>query len=159
MKRLMVLLSLILIVVFSGCGDQDIPTVSDIKDGIKIIDFSFDSSIAYAGDTTGLTLEVQNVGEIKATITDLELFGPLISSVPVTTNWYVDPNDPSPKIIGNGLSPSEPDFDIEGQVLSTRWNPEAPSNIKTETPYSFGVRVTYDYETNYEGKPNYKINC
>jgi len=135
----MILLSLILIVLFAGCADQEISVVDGIKEGVVIRDLTFDSSTVYAGDTVGLNLEVQNVGERGATIISAELFGP---------EWAT--GDPILDITG-GLSPSEPEIEFEGESRSTRWRLPTPSDVKTETTYSIGVRVSYKYESVYEG--------
>jgi len=137
MKRLMILLSLILIVIFSGCGEQDISIVDDIKDGVKITDFWFDSSNAYPGDRVGLNLELQNIGEVKATDISATLFGP---------DWITSP---STKIIPP-LSPSEPEVQIEGESRIGRWVLTAP-DVETETNYDIGTRVIYKYSTVYTG--------
>jgi hypothetical protein len=141
MRKLM-MLSLILIVLFAGCVEQEISITGDIKDGVVIKEFSFDSSTVYGGDRVGLNLEIQNIGEVYANITDISLFGP---------EWATDEINPSPNIIGVELRPSEPELDFEGDLRYTRWILKTPEDIRTGTEYSVGTRVVYDYETKYMG--------
>ncbi len=141
MKRLLILLFLISVIVVSGCVDQETLVIGPATDGVVIKDFSFDSPTVYEGDSVGLNLEVQNVGEVEGTVEDITLFGPDL------TDWSVTGPTPS---ITVALSPSEPEVDFEGEARSTRWRVTAP-DVTAETPYTFGTRVIYDYETFYTG--------
>ncbi len=142
----MILLSLILIVIFSGCGEQGISIVGDIKDGLVIKKFWFDSSNAYPGDRVGLNLELQNIGEAEATSISATLFG--LESI-----WWRPPLPlplpPPPKTISR-LSPSEPEVQIEGESRIVKWVLTAP-DVETETNYDIGTRVIYKYSTVYTG--------
>jgi len=114
---------------------------SPAKDGVIIKRFSFDSSTINEEDTVGLNLEIQNVGEVKATVEDITLFGPDLSE------WSVSGPTPSIKV---DLLPSVPEVDFEGEARSTRWKLKAP-DITAETNYNFGTRIVYSYSTVYTG--------
>jgi len=139
MRRLIILLSLILIVVISGCGGQQTIQTSKVSDGIVIKDFSFDSSTVYEGDSVGLNLELQNVGGVEGTLESIIVYGGL--------NFYesVDLSK-----INKKLSPSAPEVNFEGDSRSIRLKLNAPT-VTAETTYSYSTRVVYKYKTQYTG--------
>jgi len=146
MRRLIIFLSLILIFLISGCGDQPL-TNGDITDGIIIKDFSFDQTEVYSGDYVSLGLEVQNVGEVEGTLTGISIYGGWLSGEETLT------------IKEPILDPAFPPENIEGDSRYFRWNDKAES-VQSETDYQFGVRVKYEYKTEYIGtirfvKPSY----
>jgi len=135
MRKLMILLSLILIVFISGCGEQVIQT-GKVNDGVVIKRFSFDSSRIYERDSIGLNLELQNIGEVEATLESIRIYG----------GWNVDQTD----LTNKKLSPSIPEVNFEGESRSVRRILNAP-DVTAETTYSFSTRVVYKYETKYTG--------
>lgn len=149
MRKLIILLSLVLIVIISGCGQQQTIQTGNVNDGIVIKDFSFDQSEVYAGDLVNLNLEVQNVGEVNGTLKSISVYG----------GWLNSPTYPD--ITGSkNLDPADPSKTIEGESKYFRERISVNTSIKSKTDYQFGVRVKYDYETEYIGtvrfvSPNY----
>jgi len=136
MKRLLILLFLIFVILVSGCMDQETLVVGPAADGVVIKRFSFDSSTVYEGDTIGLNLEVQNVGEVDATLEEIRVYGGWGEDIKLDLN--------------EKLEASEPEVDFEGEARSTRWKLNV-SDVTAETTYSFGTRVVYKYSTIYTG--------
>ena len=135
----MVLLSLILIVIISGCGGQQTIQTGKVNDGIIIKDFSFDQSEVYAGDYVKLNLEVQNMGEKEGILTRATIYGGWLTGEGVIT----DKKDI--------LDPAIPSENFEGGAKYFKWTNNAPLGIQASTNYQFGVRVKYDYQTEYIG--------
>lgn len=156
MKRLSIFL-IFLIIAISGCiGDGGTSFVST-KDGVVITETSFEQSPVYAGDYVGLRLEIQNVGDSKAELKRIQVYG-------------VDFNDAGPgsrarkwgrrnsdtDLVGNEIGKTElyqpdPNIDLEGQKYYREWRLQAPTGVSSETDYDFRVRIKYDYSTNYTG--------
>jgi hypothetical protein len=137
MRKLSLLLFLDIIILISGCIEQEIPiTTTTPKDGVIIKKFWFDNSNIYEGDRAILNIELQNIGEIKATDITAKLFG----------GWLSDSSNKNIPL----LSAAEPEVQIEGESRILKWVLTSP-NVETEINYDIGTRVTYDYSTIYTG--------
>jgi len=140
MRRLMILLSLILIVIISGCGGQQTIQTGAVNDGIIIKDFSFDQSEIYDGDYVKLNIEVQNVGEVIGKLAGISVYGGWL------TGSYLIPNSNNLK-----LDKAVPSENIEGESRYFSWTDTPNLGIQSSTNYQFGVRVKYNYTTEYVG--------
>jgi len=139
----MILLFLILIVFISGCGQQQTIQPNSVTDGIIIKDFSFDQSEVYAGDYVKLNLEVQNVGEVKGKLTEISIYGGwLTGRQPIPEDGIIDKPD---------LEPANPSAKFEGESKYFWQKINPPPEVQSSTNYQFGVRVKYDYQTEYIG--------
>ena len=138
MKRLIILSSIILFVVISGCGDQQL-TIESVNDGIVIKEFSFDKSEAYSGDYVSLNLELQNIGEVEGTLRDISVFGGWLSSPISYTITEAD------------LEPAYTSENVGGESRYYRERIRVDSLVSSDTDYRFGVRVKYDYQTEFIG--------
>lgn len=160
MKKLLILLLLISVIVVSGCVEQDTLVVSGVKDGVVIKDFSFDTSKIYVGDSIGLNLYIQNIGDVPAFLKNVTIFGVVTTggSDPGDYDWgegTLRGFDLDGSELGNEdertLAPSNPEIEFEGGSKHFRWRPRAPTNLQASTNYDFGARVEYEYETKYTG--------
>ena len=156
MKKLL-LIFLVLVFLISGCMGQG--DKSQANNGIIIKDFSFDYSPIYSGEQIGLTLEVQNVGEERGILKKVTIYGVDVkegSSSELTwglpkpgetfkmdTSHTDFPKDP--------LFPPDPTTGFEGDTWYYSWLPQAPTQTRTSTDYTFDVRVEYGYSTIYTG--------
>lgn len=157
MKRYPILLSLLLIIVISGCTTQDQITTSS-KDGIVITDFAFDYNSIYSGDRISLYLEVQNVGGEPGFLENISVYGvDMPASDATELDWGHAGS--SINLIGSNLGddddrrlePPDPDIDIEGEIYYYEWTLESPTSIGAKTTYNFFSRVAYRYNTTYTG--------
>ena len=175
MKALWVMF-LLCVSIFSGCVGQDIQEKITTKmDGVVITDFSFDYSPIYAGESVGLTLEIQNIGEEYAILKEINVYGVKVggpSSEEDTWGTGCNIGDEC-CIIDCGLNeedcegddfcfrillgedevlaPPNPEGEFPGDIWFYDWIPQAPKKIRSKTTYDFDVRVKYRYETAYEG--------
>ncbi len=158
MKRLSILLSIFLIIVISGCIDDNGTVTVSTKDGVAITDLSFDHSPVYGKDNVVLRLEVQNVGGSRAELKKIQVYGVDFGSS--GGDWiirgnglreldksFIQANLPS----GGDLYQPDPVIEIEGATDYYEWKLRAPSGVTSETDYDFRVRVEYNYNTTYSG--------
>ena len=134
MKRLLILLFLMVITVISGCVGQ---SGGGGGPGVIITDFSVDYSPITAGETVGLSLEVQNQGEHETTVDIVEYFGVSGWGLPTTTSksW--------------NLAAADPTTGFEGGTQAESITITAPSGIASKTSFDLGVRVEYPYVTHF----------
>ena len=150
MKKLLVLLLLITAVLVSGCIGQ--PKERVASNGLIISSFSSDATSIPAGDTIELLLEVENVGGAEATDATVDLSGVYFGTG--TLDWNCGGNEKTSAVkLATSLLP--PEQGIPGDVDSYSWYCESPSDIKSDTPYTFDVRMTYGYSTDVTGKLNF----
>jgi len=146
MKRILPLFMLIGVIVASGCIGQPKP-VQPGTNGLVITDFSPDETSVTAGDSVNLNLEVQNVGGATAKNINGNIYGVTFGSG--AFDWERTQGDQS-FVIAEQLLP--PEQGIPGEISSPYiWVLKAPSGIKSDTTYSFDVRVDYHYSTDVTG--------
>jgi len=152
MKKLLPLLLVIGVVIISGCGS--IPQITTKKEiigtnGLIIKSFSSDATSIPAGDSIELLLEVENVGGTEATAAEAVLSGVTFGTGGL--DW--DCGDDTSQDFASRLLP--PENGIPGDVDSVSWICKSPTGIRSDTPYTFDVRVTYGYSTDVTGKLNF----
>ena len=155
MKKLLPLLLVIGAVLVSGCGS--IPQITTEEDkigtnGLIITSFSSDASSIPAGDSIELLLEVKNVGGAEATDAIVDLSGVYFGTGTLDWNCGGDEKTSGVKLTTPLLPPEQ---GIPGDVDSNSWYCKSPSDIKSDTPYTFDVRMTYGYSTDVTGKLNF----
>jgi hypothetical protein len=153
MKKILFLLMLIGVVLASGClGTQVEKKPAPGTNGLIISDFYPDANVVQAGYTVYLNLEVQNVGGAKATNIDVSLYG--VTFGKGDFDWDLTQGKQSFKYADemNLTELRPPEEGIPGEVAPMyTWTLIAPRGIKADTPYSFDVRVGYDYTTDVTG--------
>jgi hypothetical protein len=140
-KNLIVILSLILIVVISGCVSQT-PTITG-GPGVVITDASIDYSPIFAGDTVGWNLEVQNQGESDTTIHRITWFGVDMDAWDLNPSTAIDITT-RPSVVG-----ADPITGFEGGTYFETRTITAPMDIKSPTTVNLGIRVEYSYDTDF----------
>jgi len=146
------------IVILSGCiGGVGGGGVTPGTNGIIIKEFGFDYSPIYSGESTGLTLTLQNVGGEKAILKEIEVFGidtgTPASSTAGTLTWGYGSGDSFILTgIDQELLPPDPTTGFEGEEYFQEWVPESPTGIKSPTTYDFQTRIKYLYTTTFTGK-------
>jgi len=147
MKRILPLLMLIGLIVTSGCIGQT-PTQSQPgTNGVVITDFSPDATSIMAGETVNLNLEAQNVGGAKATNVNGNMYGVTFGSGEF--DWTRTQGEQIFNIANQLLPPEE---GVSGEISPPYiWVLRAPTGIKSDTTYSFDVRVEYTYSTDVTG--------
>jgi len=144
MKRLLPLLLLIGTVLLSGCIGQ--PTTPPLgTNGIIISSFSPDITPITAGDVIELILEVENVGGATAEKVKTNLSGVTFGEGDLDWSCEEDTSDVS---FGDLMPPEN---GIPGEEHTEAWTCTSPSGIKSDTVYTFDVRVNYDYSTDVTG--------
>lgn len=151
MKKLLPLLLLVGAVLVSGCVGQNGGDNGKGTNGLIIKSFSSDSSSIPAGDSIELLLEVENVGGAEATGAEAVLSGVTFDSGELDWNCG-DKTKTSEKFTSRLLPPEK---GIPGDVDSVSWICKSPTGIRSDTPYTFDVRVTYGYSTDVTGKLNF----
>jgi hypothetical protein len=154
MKKILPLLMLIGIVLFSGCVGQTTTTTTGTN-GLIISDFSFSPTSILPGETTELYLDAQNVGGETAYLKKVTVFGvDSISGAANALQWglptgenFIEDKTSNP----DDLIPPDPSTGFEGDFSDFTWHPQAPTGVKAETNYDFEVRVEYGYSTTYTG--------
>jgi hypothetical protein len=137
MKKIIVLLSLSVAIVISGCLNQGTEVTGG--PGVVITDFSVDYSPITAGDSVGWNLEVQNQGEYDTSIFKITWFG-------------IDPASWGFTAVDNVAHPvvgADPITGFEGGTWFTTKTVTSPSSIASSTPFDLGVRIEYVYQTDY----------
>ena len=132
------ILSLILVLGCLQSGDTRRPLTPANAEieygyGLKITDFSPDYDEIYSRDTFGLNIEVQNVGEDKATALETELsrYGDLtLTATPPTGRAELNPPDSTNNIPG------------DSRIFT--WQITAPFKTST-TEYDVSAKFRYDY--------------
>jgi len=147
MKKLLSLLSLILIVSLSGCtyfGLEEItgqrPTIDEdgLATGVIIKSFGPDIPEIYSEDSVTFTVTVENVGEEDALNVKAKLFG-------LGSDWSWTTGK---QTIGDGtLLKSVSEEGLPGGIADYQWDVESPLNLKVDNTYTAGVRVYYSYKT------------
>lgn len=154
LKRALIPLCLLAIVaVLSGCPTIGPAVPAAATNGIIIKDFGFDYSPIYAGESTGLTLTLQNVGGEEGILKEITVFGvdaPAATPGPLTWGWGT--GDDFDLTLNQELLPPDPTTGFEGEEYFQEWIPEAPTDIKSPTTYDFQTRVKYTYTTTFTGK-------
>ncbi len=159
MKKILLLLILIAVVVFSGCTNQP-PDGQNLAcpgagatDGITITDFSFDYSPVYAGESPGLNLEVQNNGGEVGNLLGVDIFGPEVTPVgknATDLQWGTSKSLTKTFKTGEGeLNPPDVEMSMPGGPWSDVWTLTAPTSLATDTDYTFNARVRYSYKTTF----------
>ncbi len=155
LKRALIPLSLLVIaVILSGCtaltgGGGAVAGTN----GIIIKDFGFDYSPIYSGESTGLALELQNVGGVKGTLKEIEIFGVDYGATPGALTWGEGSGDSFKSgVMDDELLPPDPTSGFEGDEYFVEYIPESPIDIKSPTTYDFQVRAKYLYSTTFTGK-------
>ncbi len=143
------------IMILSGCTTQVGGGGGAVgTNGIIIKEFGFDYSPIYAGETTGLTLTLQNVGGEKGTLQEIQIFGvdaPTTAAGPLT--WGYGTGDSfTLSGLNQELLPPDTTTGFEGEEYFQEWVPESPTDIKSPTTYEFQTRVKYLYTTTFTGK-------
>ncbi len=140
MKKFIPILTLVLIVIVSGCTNNT-PTVSSTE-GVIINEFSADDTVLDSGDTTTVYLEVENVGGVEATDVKAYLFG--------VDDWNVQPS--AMQSLGNLRAP-DIRTNVPGEIKMSVWTltaPAIPQGVKQSFPIT--VRVLYGYKTTASGQ-------
>jgi len=156
-KKALISLSLLaIVVILSGCQLPGGGGGAEVQgtNGIIIKEFGFDYSPIYSGESTGLTLTLQNVGGEKGTLKDIEVFGvdaPAAAAGALT--WGYGTGDSFTLTgIDQEMLPPDTTTGFEGEEYFQEWVPESPTDIKSSTTYDFQVRVKYLYTTTFTGK-------
>jgi len=161
MKSTLILLCFLAsIVILSGCVGQGGGAVTAGTDGLIIKEFGFDYSPIYSGESTGLTLTLQNVGGEKGTLKEIEVFGvdaPAAAAGTLTWGYgTVDDFKLEEGIelvpVPVELLPPDPTTGFEGEEFFQEWVPQSPTSIRSPTTYDFQTRVKYLYTTVFTGK-------
>lgn len=139
-KNLVIILSLIVVVTISGCVSQT-STIAG-GPGIVITDASVDYSPVFAGDIVGWNLEVQNQGEDDTTIHSITWFGVDM------TSWSLNPST-NPDTTSKPIVGADPITGFEGASYFETRTITAPSTIMSPTTVDLGIRVEYDYDTDF----------
>ncbi len=152
MKNLLPLLILIAVVAFSGCMSQPPTTQIACKgagatDGIAITDFSFDYA-PNAGESTGLTLEVQNNGGDTGTLLGVDVFGPE-TNIGEATDFKWGASESLTQTLNEELEAPDPEISMTGGSWPKVWTLTAPKSLVTDTEYTFNARVKYRYTTTF----------
>jgi len=152
-KALIPLCLLAIATVLSGCIGQEGVVVTGTN-GLIIKDFSFDYSPIYSGESTGLSLEIQNVGGEKGTLKEIVVFGvDAPASSAGTLTWGYGTGDTFTLTgIDQELLPPDPTTGFEGEEYFQEWIPESPTDIKSPTTYDFQTRIRYTYTSTFTGK-------
>jgi hypothetical protein len=164
MKRLLPLLLLIGVVALAGCqvggsriGQGEPAGItcpgSGVTEGISITDWSFDFDQIYGAEAVGLTLTAENFGGKDGTLTSYTIFGPDIVYPGPGTNmqWVSDKAISSTSITSGALPAPNTDLGMPGGMWTDTYTMTAPTGLTVETPFTFNVRATYDYETSFSG--------
>jgi len=151
MKRYLLLILLISIVFISGCIGQT-TTKTKSTNGLVISDFSFGVDSIVSGETIDLDMEIENVGDAKATQITAELFGPEMAETADSVTWGVTNPDGkgNRKISIGSLDPSDPTTGFV-PFWTGSWVLTAPKDLVSDTPYTFNVRLDYRYTTTFTG--------
>jgi hypothetical protein len=146
MKRILPLFMLIGVIVASGCIGQT-TTVQPGTNGLIISDFSSDGTTVMAGDIINLNLEAQNVGGATATNVNGNIYGVTFGTGDF--DWERTQGEQSFTLATQLLPPEE---GIPGEISPPYiWVLKAPRGIKSDTTYSFDVRLEYSYSTDVTG--------
>ena len=143
------------IVILSGCiGGVGGGGVTPGTNGIIIKEFGFDYSPIYSGESTGLTLTLQNVGGEKGTLKEIEIIAvdAPAAAAGVLTWGYGTCDSFTLTGIDQELLPPDSTTGFEGEEYFQEWVPESPTGIKSPTTYEFQTRIKYRYTTTFTGK-------
>ncbi|HLC59756.1 MAG TPA: hypothetical protein VJH34_04510 [archaeon] len=144
MQKKVLILFLASIVILSGCtsaGNKSTATTS--ANGVIVTKFAPDFNEIASGDSATLSLSIQNVGGAEATNLQAQLFG----GIGVGTGWAVTPVAATVDIKPSILKPTDTVNNLPGENADSEWQLTSPSDLKTTTSYTAGVRVYYDYGT------------
>src|SRR3989344_601325 len=142
MQKKILILFLASVVVLAGCtsaGNQSAATTS--ANGIVITKFAPDFNELRSGDSATLSLSIQNVGGAEATNLKAQLFG----GIGEGTGWDVTPSAVTRAINPSSLKSADTVNNLPGESADADWQLTSPSDLKTTTPYTAGVRVYYGY--------------
>jgi len=154
MKKLLLPLLIIGAVFVSGCAgitEQPDENGGGGTNGLIISSFSSDAASIPAGDSIELLLEVENVGGAEATGAEAVLSG--VTTGTGELDWDCGDEDEITKEFAPRLLP--PEKGIPGDIDSDSWICKSPEGIRSDTPYTFDVRVTYGYSTDVTAKLNF----
>ncbi|MBI5061023.1 MAG: hypothetical protein HZB67_01800 [Candidatus Aenigmarchaeota archaeon] len=144
------LLLLIPIIAASGCIGQSQTNIIG-QNGLQVKDFYTDPSEdrIESGDVIDVTLAVENVGGTTAQNVQAELLGADWVGgrlYPQNEGWLSDDNGDG--VLGNTLSPPNPQYGYPGVTRTALWRiptPVVPEGL--HKTYNLKARITYDYST------------
>lgn len=134
MKKDFLALSLIcLVVMLSGCINEETSTTMAGTSGVMIESFGLDLEHPFPGQTVNLEARVRNIGDAQATNIQGELY---------LLGWVSS----SSSTCGNLDQPNE-EIGREGQECTLSWTVTTPTNIEQTQTYDVGAHIYYGYKT------------
>jgi hypothetical protein len=126
-----------LVVAISGCTIWPTPTpqqaVTAGTQGLKITYFGPDVEYPVPGQEIYLEAKVENIGDMKATNVNGELY---------LTTWDSTIEDNCDE-----LRPPNPELGKEGETCTIKWKVTTPKQIERTETYDIGAHITYKYTT------------
>lgn len=130
-----------LVVVASGCVDQDIGNNSGSQQGLQITEYSADDTTLRPGQRTLITLKMANFHKSGAEINDLSLYQ--LGELEVVSSKSCTPSELEPA--REGLAPE----------MECTWTVKAPEDIEGFKSKSYPVKLNLNYSAKLSntGKP------
>lgn len=144
MKKIIALFTIICVVAVSGCLGDDEPVMSAKGYGLEITNFTSNLYGLYSGQTTHVTMRIENHGESKV----LKDYGLALLIVPGDWDITQDKN----QALKKDLNFENSDRGIAMGTDQYTWTIKAPAITPgSKRPDSITGRIYYDYQTVAEG--------